>query len=269
MHGLGNDFVVLDRISYPEIEMTGALAEQLGHRQFWIGCDQILIIEPSLTEDFRYRIYNQDGSEVEMCGNGARCFLQYVRDKWLTAKHEVRVEIAKWVIILRTDGKNITVDMWSPIFRDDLIPVKQWVRDITVEGRTFNFIPVSMGNPHAVIFLDESVKNFAVPRYGRPIEICVDIFPKKVNVEFVHVRSRTHIDMRVWERWAWETLACGTGACASVVAGVMAGKLEKNMSIRVSLRGWDLYVSWSGHDGDSVIMSGPAVTVFDGEFIMN
>jgi diaminopimelate epimerase len=204
-----------------------------------------------------------------MCGNGARCFLQYVRDRWLTSKHIVRVETMKWVIILRTDGKNITVDMWAPIMDDNFIPVKEWIREITIEGRKFEFTPINMGNPHAVIFLDELVQNFAVPKYGRPIEICIDIFPKKVNVEFINIISRLHIAMRTWERWAWETLACGTGACAAVVAGIMRGQLERNMSIRVSLTGGDLYISWSGRDGESVMMSGPATTVFEGEFIKN
>jgi diaminopimelate epimerase len=268
MHGLGNDFVILDRITHPEIEMTEALARELGHRQFWVGCDQILIIERSEIEDFKYRIYNQDGSEVEMCGNGARCFLQYVRDRGLTEKHEVRVEIAKWIIILRTDGKNIMVDMGAPITWDDLIPVKSWVRDITVEWRSFSFTPISMGNPHAVIIIDEPVSNFSVQKYGRPIEVCIDIFPKKVNVEFINITSRTSVDMRVWERGTWETLACGTGACAAVVAGILADKLERNISIRVSLRWGDLYISWSGRADESVMMSGPATTVFDGEFFL-
>ena len=268
MHGLGNDFVVLDRISNPEIDITPALAKQLGDRHFWVGCDQILVIEPSTIEDFKYRIYNQDGSEVEMCGNGARCFLQYIQEKWLTDKSEVHVEIAKGKIILKTDGKNIMVDMGAPITDDDLIPVTKWIRTVISDGREFIFIPVSMGNPHAVIFLDEDVANFAVPRYGRPIELSLKIFPKKVNVEFVSIISPTHIDMHVWERGAGETLACGTWACAAVVAGILSGRLKKNISIKVSLIGWDLYVSWSGKPGDSVMMSGSATTVFDGEFIV-
>ncbi len=269
MHGLGNDFVVLDRITHPEIEVTPELAMKLWDRHFGIGCDQILLIEPSEKKDFKYRIYNQDGSEVEMCGNGARCFLQYIREKNLTEKTEVSVETLKWTIILRTDGKNITVDMWAPITRDDLIPIQKWVRKITVEGREFHFTPVSMGNPHAVIFLDEPVGNFSVPKYGHPIEISLDIFPKKINVEFVNIISPRAIRMRVWERWAGETLACGTWACAAVVAGILSGKLEKNISIRVSLCWGDLYISWSGKEGESVMMSGPAVTVFDGVFIGN
>lgn len=268
MHGLWNDFVVLDRITHPEIEISESIAKKLWDRHFWVGCDQILIIEKSEKADFRYRIYNQDGSEVEMCGNGARCFLQYVRERWLTEKNEVRVETTKGMIILRTDGKNIAVDMGGPILDDEKIPVKKWVREIIVEEKKFSFIPISMGNPHAVIFLSEPVSNFGVQKYGRPIEIATDIFPKKVNVEFVNILSTSHIEMRVWERWVGETLACGTGACASVVAGIRAGKLEKNMSIKVSLKWWDLYISWSGKENESVMMSGPAVTVFHGEFIL-
>jgi diaminopimelate epimerase len=268
MHGLGNDFVILDRVTHPEILINPEIAEKLWERKFWVGCDQILVIETSEIADFKYRIFNQDGSEVEMCGNGARCFLQYVRDIWLTDKNEVRVETARWLIVLRTDGKNIMVDMGPPIIQDEKIPLKPGTRNIFSEGRNFHFTPVSMGNPHAVIFLEEPVDNFAVPRYGRPIEINVDIFPKKVNVEFINIHSRTHIEMRVWERGAWETLACGTWACASVVAGILAGKLEKNMSIRVSLRWGDLYISWSGKEDESVMMSGPATTIFRGEFLL-
>ncbi len=266
MHGLGNDFVILDRISHPEIIITEELTRKLWDRHFWVGCDQILVIEPSSRADFKYRIYNQDGSEVEMCGNGARCFFEYVRSAWLTHKHEVYVEIEKWTIILRTDGKNVMVDMGPPIIREDLIPVVPWVQDILSEWRIFHFTPISMWNPHAVIFLDEPVHNFSVSKYGRPIEVNMDIFPKKVNVEFINIISRTHIAMRVWERWAWETLACGTWACAAVVAGILVWHLEKNMSIRVSLTGWDLYISWSGKEDESVMMSGPAVTVYSWEF---
>jgi diaminopimelate epimerase len=254
MHGLWNDFVVLDRINYPDIRISEDVAKSLWDRHFWVGCDQILIIEKSEKVDFRYRIYNQDGSEV--------------REKWLTEKNEVRVETAKGMIILRTDGKNIAVDMGAPILDDEKIPVKKWIREVSVEGRKFSFTPVSMWNPHAVIFLDEAVSNFSVQKYGRPIEICTDIFPRKVNVEFVNILSASHIEMRVWERGTGETLACGTGACAAVVAGILSWKLEKNMSIKVSLRWWDLYISWSWKEKESVMMSGPAVTVFDGEFIM-
>ena len=268
MHGLGNDFVILDRISHPEIEITPALAEQLGERHFWVGCDQILVIEPSTIEDYKYRIYNQDGSEVEMCGNWARCFLQYVREKWLTDKAEVHVETAKGKIILRTDGNNIMVDMGAPILSDTLIPVRTSIRHIMAEGREFHFIPVSMGNPHAVIFLEENLRDFPVEKFGTVIENTLDIFPRKVNVEFVSVLSPTHIDMRVWERWAGETHACGTWACAWVVAGILRSQLTKNTSIRVSLRWGDLSISWSGNPSESVMMSGPATTVFDGEFML-
>lgn len=268
MHGLGNDFVILDRVTHPEILINPEVAEKLWERKFGVGCDQILVIEWSEVADFKYRIFNQDGSEVEMCGNGARCFLKYVRDTWLTDKNEVRVETARWLILLRTDGKNIMVDMGPPILQDEKIPLKYGTRTVVSEWRNFHFTPVSMGNPHAVIFLEEPVDNFSVTRYGRPIEINIDIFPKKVNVEFVNIHSPTHIEMRVWERGAGETLACGTGACASVVAGILAGKLEKNISIRVSLRWGDLYISWSGKEDESVMMSGPATTVFQWEFLL-
>lgn len=268
MHGLGNDFVILDRISYPEIEVTPDLANRIWDRHFWVGCDQILVIEPSETLDFKYRIYNQDGSEVEMCGNGARCFLQYVSEKGLTKKTEVHVETAKWKIILRQNGENIMVDMSPPILIDALIPVAPWIRKIHAVDRIFDFIPVSMGNPHAVIFLDTSVWDFPIEIYGPKFETALEIFPRKINVEFVNIHSPRHIEMRVWERGAGETLACGTGACASVVAGILAGKLEKNTSIRVSLRWGDLNITWSGKEDESVMMSGPATKVFNGVFIL-
>lgn len=269
MHGLGNDFIVLDRVTHPEILVDKRIAELLWDRHFWVGCDQILIIEPSETLDFKYRIFNQDGSEVEMCGNGARCFFQYVRKKWLTNADEVSVETAKGKIILKTDGENIIVDMWAPILKDELISVTPNVRKVHAQERDFEFTPVSMGNPHAVIFLEKSLTDFPVERYGRPIELSLHIFPKKVNVEFINIISPTHIAMRVWERWAWETLACGTGACASVVAGILSRRLEKNQPIQVSLKGWDLFISWSGLENESVFMNGPAVTVFEGVYTMN
>lgn len=266
MHGLGNDFIVIDRVTHPEIILSSELAKKLGDRHFWIWCDQILIIEPSETHDFRYRIYNQDGSEVEMCGNGARCFYQYVIDVGLTKQDTVRVEIAKWELILRQYDTLIEVDMGSPLLTPRDIPVIENIRMLHVIDRDFIFTPVSMGNPHAVIFLEEDITSFPLEKYWPLIENMIHIFPKKVNVEYINILSKTAIYMRVWERGAGETLACGTGACAAVVAGIQAWYLTAWVPIRVNLLGGSLFIRWNGWEKDHVLMSGPATKVFDGTY---
>lgn len=265
MHGLGNDFVVIDAI-HQAFEMTPARAALIADRRFGIGCDQILIVESPRTEgvDFRYRIFNIDG-EVEQCGNGARCFARYVHDKGLTQKHEIRVETLGGIISprLNADGM-VTVDMGVPIFTPAQIPFVSSSdapsQPLEVAGETLTISAVSMGNPHAVQVVDD-VDTAPVATQGPLIEHHVR-FPARVNAGFMQVVSPGHIRLRVFERGAGETLACGTGACAAVVAGIRRGLLTS--PVEVDTRGGQLSIAWDG-PGTPVRMTGPAVSVFDGE----
>jgi diaminopimelate epimerase len=270
MQGLGNDFVVIDAINQ-HVHMSTGLARQLGDRRFGVGCDQLLIVErPSQPEvDFRYRIFNADGSEVEQCGNGARCFVRFVVDKQLTAKTEIRVETKSGIIAPRlAEGGLVTVDMGVPVLDAARIPFVAEADAIEhaldVAGQTLSITAVSMGNPHAVQVVAD-VDAAPVAQLGPLIETHAR-FPARVNAGFMQVLSRGEIRLRVFERGAGETLACGTGACAAVVAGILRGLLDA--TVRVHTRGGDLSISWAGR-GQPVLMTGPAVSVFDGEIEIN
>lgn len=266
MHGLGNDFVVIDAFSR-KIELDSLQLRFLADRHFGIGCDQILVVEkPSRDDaDFRYRIFNADGGEVEQCGNGARCFVRFVHDKKLTSQREIRVETLGGVIFprLEEDGQ-VTVNMGEPVFEPEDIPFLAENRSPTymldVNGSEIEISALSMGNPH-VVRLVADIDSAPVETLGALIEFHPR-FPKRVNAGFMQVTSRSSIRLRVYERGAGETLACGTGACAAVVAGITRGLLDGE--VRVSTRGGDLIVRWEGA-GHPVWMTGPAVSVYEGE----
>jgi diaminopimelate epimerase len=266
MQGVGNDFVVIDAVRQ-RLELEPTLVRRLADRHFGVGCDQILVIEAPRASgtDFYYRIFNSSGDEVEHCGNGARCFLRYVRDKGLTDKREIRVETMNGVIVpkLEADGR-VTVDMGPPEFEPTRIPFIAERRApaywIDVEGESVEIVAVSMGNPHAVQIVDD-VETAPVLTQGPLIERHPR-FPRRVNVAYMQLVSRQHINLRVYERGAGETLACGTGACAAVVAGMHLGRLDP--VVRVTTHGGDLSIAWKG-EGQPVFMTGPAETVFEGE----
>ena len=273
MHGAGNDFVVIDAINQ-QVAFTPAQWQRLADRRFGIGADQMLVVEKPQSSgvDFRYRIYNSDGGEVEQCGNGARAFVRYVIEKGLTAKRVIRVETLSGVIEpwMEDDG-GITVDMGAPVLDAAAVPFDAaglegrpdnddmlWPLD--VNGHTVLVSAVSMGNPHAVQVVDD-VDAAPVLQDGPAIEHHPR-FPKRVNAGFMQVMDRHAIRLRVFERGAGETLACGTGACAAVVAGIRRGLLES--PVQVETRGGELSIAWAG-GAAPVLLTGPAVTVFDGE----
>ena len=273
MHGAGNDFVVIDAI-HQQIDFTPAQWRHLADRRFGVGADQMLVVErpQSAGVDFRYRIYNSDGGEVEQCGNGARAFVRYVTEKGLTDKRAIRVETLSGVIEprLEADG-GITVDMGAPILEPARVPFDAaglegrqqgddtlWPLD--ADGATVWISVVSMGNPHAVQVVEDS-ETAPVASQGPAIEQHPR-FPKRVNAGFMQVLDRHAIRLRVFERGAGETLACGTGACAAVVAGIRRGLLDT--PVEVATRGGDLSIAWAGGTAP-VLLTGPAVTVFDGE----
>lgn len=266
MHGLGNDFVVLDATRVP-LSLSVDELRLLADRHFGVGCDQILQVEPARTADtdFYYRIFNADGGEVEQCGNGARCFVRYVHNKALTQKTRIRVGTLSGVIepTLEADGQ-VTVDMGAPIFEPALIPFvareQALTYELTIDKKLIIINSLSMGNPHAVQVVPDVVK--ADVETEGPLIESHPRFPKRVNAGFMQVVSRSTIRLRVYERGAGETLACGTGACAAVVAGIQRGLLDAR--VRVTTRGGDLGISWAG-EGSPVMMTGPAITVYDGE----
>ncbi|GAB1394348.1 diaminopimelate epimerase [Rhodocyclaceae bacterium] len=269
MHGLGNDFVVLDAtgVHGQDFVPNAAQAQWLADRHFGVGCDQILVVQRPEREDadFRYRIFNADGGEVEQCGNGARCFVRFVHDQGLTDKREIRVETDAGLIEprLEADGQ-VTVNMGVPRLAPRDIPflteTDDLVQTLEFAGRSAQITAVSMGNPHAVQVV-ENVDSAPVARDGPLIE-AHPYFPKRVNAGFMEVVDRHNIRLRVFERGAGETLACGTGACAAVVAGICRGLLDS--PVRVETRGGELTIAWDGM-GQAVRMTGPAVTVFSGE----
>ncbi len=266
MHGLGNDFVVIDGVRQ-SVHLTPEQICFLADRHFGVGCDQLLLVEPARQPgvDFRYRIFNADGGEVEQCGNGARCFVRFVHDQGLTAKSEIRVETQAGVIgpRLEADGL-VTVDMGVPVFEPARIPfvsdTDAPAQPLQVGDRTVTIGAVSMGNPHAVQVVGD-VDQHPVAEEGPLIE-SHPRFPQRVNAGFMAVQDRHHIKLRVYERGAGETLACGTGACAAVVSGIRRGLLDS--PVRVTTRGGELSIAWAGA-GTPVLMTGPAVTVFSGE----
>ena len=266
MHGQGNDFVVLDGVRQA-LRLTPEVVRRLGDRHLGVGFDQLLLVEKphDAANDFRYRIFNADGGEVEQCGNGARCFARFVRDEDLTRKDEIRVETARGVIVPRIEpGGTITVDMGPPRFEPAEVPFLAPARAPTyrldVDGTSVEVSVLSMGNPHAVQVVRE-VEAAPVTTQGPRIEHH-RAFPQRVNAGYLQVVDRGHIRLRVWERGAGETLACGTGACAAVVAGIERGLLDAE--VLVTTRGGKLAIRWPG-PAHPVMMTGDAVRVFDGE----
>ena len=269
MHGLGNDYVYIDAINQ-NIENESSLAQFVSNRHFGIGSDGLILICKSDVADFKMRMFNSDGSEAEMCGNGIRCVGKFVYDKGFTNKTTVTIETLAGVktLILNTKyGKvdTVRVDMGEPILEAEKIPVisnEKPVKNLILqaEGREFKFTCVSMGNPHAITMVDNTEK-FDVEKYGKVLEVD-RMFPKKTNVEFIQVVDRKYIKMRVWERGAGETLACGTGACATAVSCILNGLTDRK--VKVELVGGNLEIEWNKED-NHVYMTGPAVTVFDGE----
>lgn len=269
MHGLGNDFIVIDGVSH-EVAIDADRIRELAHRRFGIGFDQLLLVEPPSQDDvdFNYRIFNVDGGEVEHCGNGARCFARFVHDKGLTTKNPVRVKTSNRVLVLDLDeAGNVSVDMSAPELRPQNVPfsaqeqstVYERTLEINGQSHTLEFSALSMGNPHAVIKVEDLEKT-AVKDIGEALGNHPD-FPEGVNVGFMQIVNRQHIKLRVFERGTGETLACGTGACAAVVAGNITGVLDSE--VNVDVRGGKLTIHWDGGD-ETVIMNGPTATVFEG-----
>lgn len=269
MHGLGNDYVYIDAINQ-KIENESSLAKFVSNRHFGIGSDGLILICKSDSADFKMRMFNSDGSEAEMCGNGIRCVGKFVYDKGLTDKTTVKIETLagiKTLVLNTKDGKVETarVDMGEPILEAEKIPViskEQPVKNLELEAenKKFKFTCVSMGNPHAITIV-ENTKEFDVEKYGKILEVD-KAFPKKANIEFAQIIDKENIKMRVWERGAGETLACGTGACATAVACNLNGLTDRKVNIE--LLGGTLNIEWNEKD-NHVYMTGPAVTVFDGE----
>ncbi len=269
MHGLGNDFVVVDAVSR-KVFFNKPQIERLSDRHTGIGFDQLLVVEPPTHPDmdFRYRIYNSDGSEVEHCGNGARCFAKFVIDRGLTIKRIINVETKRGVIQLRVqDDGLVAVDMGTPSFEPKDLPFtaepKSGLYDLDVADETYAMTPVSVGNPHAVIKVD-ALLDEQIARVGALIE-CHERFPNKVNVGFMQVLNEAEINLRVYERGVGETQACGTGACAAVVAGIRHGWLSNEVTAH--LRGGDLRIEWQG-EGSPIIMTGSAEKVFEGQIYL-
>ena len=267
MHGTGNDFVLIDcRDSDPaaKFDMPG-LAARLCRRRFGIGADQLLLLYPSEAGHFRMQIFNADGGEVEMCGNGIRCFAKYIWDRRLSDEDVLEIETLAGIIRPGRVGGLVKVDMGEPVFEAERVPMDiKGVSPIvdyplTIKDREFSMTCVSMGNPHAVIFLDEDISAFPVAVYGPEIENH-PLFPRRTNVEFVNVKSRTELAMRVWERGSGETMACGTGASATGVAAMLKGLADRKLT--VGLLGGELIIEW--HENNRVYMTGPAVEVYEG-----
>ena len=261
MHGCGNDFIFIDCLNGVNRDLE-KLAKRLCDRRFGIGADQLLTVHPSKVADFKMEIYNADGGQVEMCGNGIRCFAKYVRDHGLTQKKELAVETLAGIIRPRLVGNLVEVDMGKPILEGRKIPVnadgKILDYPLEVDGTTYRVSCVSMGNPHCVVYLDDP-DGLDLEKIGPRFEHH-PFFPKGVNTEFVKILGPREVRMRVWERGAGETWACGTGACAAGVAGVLVGKNERKVTVH--LRGGDLLIEW--REDNHVYMTGGAEEVFQG-----
>ena len=270
MHGLGNDYVYMDAINQ-KIENRESLAKYVSDRHFGIGSDGLILICPSEIADFKMQMFNSDGSEAEMCGNGIRCVGKFVYDKGLTNKDIITIETLagiKTLVMTIENGKMKTarVDMGEPILEPEKIPVvseEKIVKNLKLNilDKEFRFTCVSMGNPHSITFIEEDVNKFDICKYGNLIETN-KAFPKKTNVEFINVVDDKTLKMRVWERGAGETLACGTGACGALIASVLNGYTSRNVTIH--LLGGNLNIEWNEND-NHVYMTGSATTVFEGE----
>jgi len=266
MHGTGNDFVVFDAINQ-KINLSSEQLRFVADRHFGVGCDQILLVEsPTVSDaDFRYRIFNADGGEVEQCGNGARCFFKFVQEQNLTQKSVLRVETLAGIIEIKMqDTGDVTVDMGRPRFEPAALPLlikNQSDRySAIINNQEVQFGAVSMGNPHAILEVDD-IAQAPVETLGAAME-SHELFPQRVNVGFMQIMSKDRIRLRVYERGVGETLACGTGACAATVVGI--SRRELNNKVTVELAGGNLLIEWAG-ESHSVFMTGPAQTVFDGK----
>jgi diaminopimelate epimerase len=269
MQGLGNDFIVIDAISQT-ITLTAEQICFMANRHFGIGCDQLLLVEKPVSDnaDFKYRIFNADGSEVAQCGNGARCFARFVRDKKLSSKDDIRVDTDSGQLLLHLDDSGlVTVNMGVPHHAPAEIPIQAKEEDrfytIMVNGVEKAVGAVSMGNPHAILQVND-IKSAPVNELGSQLESHL-FFPQRANIGFMQIIDREHIKLRVFERGAGETLACGSGACAAVVIGIERNLLEPD--VKVALPGGELDISWAGR-GQPVFMRGPAVSVFEGEILL-
>lgn len=275
MQGIGNDYVYVNGFEV-EIADPSALAVKISDRHFGVGSDGLVMILPSASADLRMRMYNADGTEAEMCGNATRCVGKYAYDSNLVRKEVISLETAAGIKIIKLkidagEAVGATVDMGEPVLEPSLIPVdlpdpgdKIIARDITVDGQNYKFTAVSMGNPHAVIFMQD-IDNLDLPELGSRFEHH-PFFPKRVNTEFVEVLARDRIKMRVWERGAGETLACGTGACAVLVACVLNDLTNRDAIIE--LKGGNLRIKWD-EASNHIFMTGPAVTVFTGQYFLH
>lgn len=271
MNGCGNDYVYINGF-VEKVENPNELARKVSDRHFGIGSDGLILILPSKEADFCMRMFNADGSEGEMCGNGIRCVAKYVYDHKMTNEKRISIETKAGIkyLDLTVEKEKVTkvrVDMGEPILEPEKIPVKSEKKrvinePIEVAGKTWNMTCVSMGNPHAVVFV-ENTKNFEIEKYG-PLFESHEVFPNKTNTEFVQILSRNEINMRVWERGSGETLACGTGTCASVMACLLNGYTDEN--VLVHLLGGDLQIAYD-KETNHVFMTGPAETVFEGELV--
>ena len=273
MQGLGNDYVYIDctKLEEEKVKDMSCLAKIMSNRHFGIGSDGLILICKSKVADFKMKMYNQDGTEAEMCGNGIRCVGKFVYDKGLTDKEEIRIETLAGIKNLKLHVKNkevdkVTVDMGKPILEPKEIPVisnENPVKNLKLKAldKTFNFTCVSMGNPHAITVVD-NVDTFDVEKYGKILEVD-EHFPKKANIEFVEIVDRNTVKMRVWERGTGETLACGTGASAVCVACTLNNLVNEKEEIKIELLGGNLEIKWD----DTVYMTGPAKTVFEGEYL--
>ena len=266
MHGLGNDFVVIDAISQ-QINLSAEQIRAISDRHFGVGCDQLLLVEKPTDEraEFRYRIFNGDGIEVEQCGNGARCFAMFVRQQALTTNDIIPVETAGGLIELKVEGDQVTVNIGVPNFDPKSLPFnvekQAETYNLMVNGVEYAIGAVSVGNPHAVMIVD-NIENIDIEDLGKAIE-SHPLFPKRVNAGFMQIINGDEIRLRVYERGVGETQACGTGACAAVAVGRKLGKL--NEKVTAKLHGGNLTINWPG-EGQTLLMKGPATTVFQGQF---
>lgn len=273
MHGIGNDYVYVDGMK-ESIADESAAAIKVSDRHFSVGGDGLIIIKKGTVADFEMVMYNADGSRGAMCGNGIRCVAKYLYDhQYTNGETSFTIEsmgAIKYIDVTVENGEAITakVDMGKPILNSKDIPVncdeeKCISQDVTILDRDFKMTCVSMGNPHVVMFIDESPKDFDLNKYGAAMESNTDLFPDRVNAEFAKIIDRNTIEMRVYERGAGETLACGTGTCATVVAAILNGYVDNDVTVH--LLGGDLRIQWSGNENDSVIMTGPAAYAFTGD----
>ena len=272
MHGCGNDYIYIDCFK-ETVDNESEAAIKLSDRHFGVGGDGLILIKKGTQADFEMVMYNADGSRGAMCGNGIRCVAKYVYDKGYTDKTSFSIESmgkVKYIDVTVENGRVtlVKVDMGAPVLKAADVPVnsdndKVISEKITVSDREFAMTCVSMGNPHAVMFIDESPRDFDLNYYGAMFEKNTDVFPNRVNAEFAKVIDRKNIEMRVYERGTGETLACGTGTCATVVAAILNGYVDNEVTVH--LLGGDLQIYWSGDENDSVIMTGPAQYVFTGE----